>query len=72
MCIRDSSIVTLLWGDYSVGDAFLNRAFVLHWLIAFLIVGVVLFHVIALHMTGSNNPVGVEPKDTRDTVSFHP
>ena len=44
----------------------------LHWLIAFLIVGVVVFHVIALHMTGSNNPMGVEPKDTRDTVSFHP
>ena len=65
-------IVTLLWGDYSVGDAFLNRAFILHWLIAFLIVGVVIFHVIALHMTGSNNPLGVEPKDTRDTVSFHP
>ena len=65
-------IVTALWGDYSVGDAFLNRAFVLHWLIAFLIVGVVVFHVIALHMTGSNNPMGVEPKDTRDTVSFHP
>ena len=62
-------IVTALWGDYSVGDAFLNRAFVLHWLIAFLIVGVVVFHVIALHMTGSNNPMGVEPKDTRDTVS---
>ena len=66
------SIVTLLWGDYAVGDAFLNRAFVLHWLIAFIIVGVVVFHVIALHMTGSNNPTGVEPKDTRDTVSFHP
>ena len=66
------SIVTLLCGDYAVVDAFLNRAFILHWLIAFLIVGVVLFHVIALHMTGSNNPLGVEPKDTRDTVSFHP
>ena len=65
-------IVTALWGDYSVGDAFLNRAFVLHWLIAFAILGVVVFHVIALHMTGSNNPMGVEPKDTRDTVSFHP
>lgn len=65
-------IVTLLWGDYSVGDAFLNRAFVLHWLIAFGILGIVVFHVIALHMTGSNNPSGVEPKDTRDTVSFHP
>ena len=66
------TIVVWLWGGYSVDDAFLNRAFVLHWLIAFLIVGVVLFHVIALHITGSNNPTGVEPRDTRDTVSFHP
>ena len=66
------AIVTFLWGDFSVGDAFLNRAFVLHWLIAFGIVGVVLFHVIALHMTGSNNPSGVEPIDTRDTISFAP
>ena len=66
------AIVTFLWGDFSVGDAFLNRAFVLHWLIAFGIVGVVIFHVIALHMTGSNNPSGVEPIDTRDTISFAP
>ena len=69
--IGDSIVITL-WGDFSVGDAFLNRAFVLHWLIAFGIVGVVLFHVIALHMTGSNNPTGVEPIDTRDTISFAP
>ena len=66
------SVVTWLWGDYSVGDAALNRFYVLHWLIAFLIVGVVAFHVIALHIVGSNNPSGIEPKDTRDTVSFSP
>ena len=65
-------IVTWLWGDYSVGDAALNRFYVLHWLIAFLIVGIVVFHVIALHIVGSNNPSGIEPKDTRDTVSFSP
>ena len=65
-----NSIVTWLWGDYSVGDAALNRFYVLHWLIAFLIVGVVVFHVIALHIVGSNNPSGIEPKDTRDTVTF--
>ena len=65
-------IVIWLWGGYSVDDAFLNRAFILHWFIAFAIVGVVLFHIIALHITGSNNPSGVEPIDTRDTVSFHP
>jgi len=66
------SVVTWLWGDYSVGDAALNRFYVLHWLIAFLIVGIVVFHVIALHIVGSNNPSGIEPKDTRDTVSFSP
>ena len=66
------TIVVWLWGGYSVDDAFLNRAFILHWFIAFAIVGVVLFHIIALHITGPNNPSGVEPHDTRDTVSFHP
>jgi ubiquinol-cytochrome c reductase cytochrome b subunit len=66
------TVVTWLWGGPAVDDAFLNRAFVLHWFIAFAIVAVVVFHVIALHITGSNNPTGVEPKDTRDTVSFHP
>ena len=65
-------IVTWLWGNFSVDDAFLNRAFILHWLIAFGIIGVVVFHVIALHITGSNNPAGVEPVDTRDTISFAP
>ena len=66
------SIVTWLWGDYAVGDATLNRFYVLHWLIAFGILGIVIFHVIALHIVGSNNPSGIEPKDTKDTVSFAP
>ena len=63
-------IVTWLWGNFSVDDAFLNRAFILHWLIAFGIIGVVVFHVIALHITGSNNLFGVRPVDTRDTISL--
>ena len=66
------AIVTWLWGDYSVGDSTLNRFYVLHWLLAFGILGVVIFHVIALHIVGSNNPSGIEPADTRDTVSFAP
>ena len=64
------AIVTWLWGDYSVGDSTLNRFYVLHWLLAFGILGIVIFHVIALHIVGSNNPSGIEPIDTRDTVSF--
>jgi len=66
------AIVNWLWGDYAVGDATLNRFYVLHWLIAFGILGLVVFHVIALHIVGSNNPSGIEPVDTRDTVSFSP
>jgi len=66
------AIVTWLWGDYSVGDSTLNRFYVLHWLLAFGILGIVIFHVIALHIVGSNNPSGIEPIDTRDTVSFAP
>jgi len=66
------AIVTWLWGDYAVGDSTLNRFYVLHWLLAFGILGVVIFHVIALHIVGSNNPSGIEPADTRDTVSFAP
>jgi len=65
-------IVTWLWGDYAVGDSTLNRFYVLHWLLAFGILGIVIFHVIALHIVGSNNPSGIEPVDTRDTVSFAP
>ncbi|MDP9128635.1 MAG: cytochrome b, partial [Pseudomonadota bacterium] len=38
----------------------------------FVIVGVVFLHVAALHVTGSNNPTGVEPKSDKDTVPFHP
>ena len=49
-------IVTWLWGDYSVGDAALNRFYVLHWLIAFLIVGIVVFHVIACLLYTSPSP----------------
>lgn len=66
------SIVTLLWGGFSVDNATLNRFFALHYLFPFLIVGVVFLHVWALHVVGSNNPLGVEPKTTQDTLPFHP
>jgi ubiquinol-cytochrome c reductase cytochrome b subunit len=36
------------------------------------IVGVVFLHVAALHITGSNNPLGIDPKGPQDTVPFHP
>ncbi|MBX6375410.1 MAG: cytochrome b/b6 [Acetobacteraceae bacterium] len=66
------SIVTWLWGGFSVDNPTLNRFFSLHYLLPFVIVGVVFLHVAALHITGSNNPLGIDPKGPQDTVPFHP
>lgn len=65
-------IVTWLWGGFSVDNPTLNRFFALHFLLPFIICAVVFLHVWALHVTGSNNPAGVEPKNENDTVPFHP
>lgn len=67
-----TSIVELLWGGFSVDNPTLNRFFALHYLLPFVLVGVVFLHIWALHVTGSNNPSGVEPKSEKDTLPFHP
>ncbi len=67
-----NGIVTWLWGGFSVDNPTLNRFFALHYLLPFVIVGVVFLHVAALHVSGSNNPTGIEPKSDKDTVPFHP
>lgn len=66
------SIVTLLWGGFSVDNPTLNRFFALHYLLPFVIVAVVFLHVWALHVTGSNNPLGIDVKGEQDTLPFHP
>jgi len=66
------SIVTLLWGGYSVGNPTLNRFFSLHYLLPFLIAGVVVLHVWALHVAGQNNPDGLDMKTDKDSVPFTP
>ncbi|PPR12093.1 MAG: cytochrome b [Alphaproteobacteria bacterium MarineAlpha11_Bin1] len=65
-------IVTLLWGGFSVDNATLNRFFSLHYLLPFVIVGVVVLHIWALHVHGSNNPIGIDTKGEQDVVPFHP
>ena len=65
-------IVTWLWGGFTVGNATLNRFYALHFLLPFVICAVVFVHVWALHVTGSNNPAGVEPKSEKDTIPFSP
>ena len=66
------SIVEWLWGGFSVDNPTLNRFFSLHYLIPFLIFGVVILHIWALHVPGNNNPVGISVKSEQDTVPFHP
>ena len=65
-------IVTWLWGGFSVDNPTLNRFFALHYLLPFVILGVVFLHVIALHRFGSNNPLGIDMKRPQDSISFHP
>jgi ubiquinol-cytochrome c reductase cytochrome b subunit len=66
------TIVTFLWGGFAVDNPTLNRFFSLHYLLPFMIAGVVILHIWALHIPGSNNPVGVEKKTEKDTLPFHP
>jgi quinol-cytochrome oxidoreductase complex cytochrome b subunit len=66
------SVVTWLWGGYSVGNPTLNRFYSLHYLLPFVILGVVILHIWALHVSGQNNPAGIEPKSKRETVPFTP
>jgi len=65
-------IVTLLWGGFSVDNPTLTRFFALHYLLPFIIFAVVFLHVWALHVTGSNNPLGIDVKGPQDTIPFNP
>ena len=66
------SIRIWLLGGFAPDDAALNRFFSLHYLLPFVIAGVIILHIWALHIPGSNNPTGVEVKGEQDTVPFHP
>ncbi len=66
------SITEWLWGGFAVDNPTLNRFFSLHYLLPFMIFGVVLLHIWALHVTGSNNPAGLNVKDKQDTLPFTP
>ena len=66
-------VKTYLMGGPAIGDATLNRFFSLHYLLPFVIAGIVVLHIWALHVPGNNNPTGVSVKDVKkDTVPFHP
>ena len=70
--IIGDSIVTFLWGGFSVDNPTLNRFFSLHYLMPFVIVGIVVLHIVALHQHGSGNPMGIDTNSSQDTIPFHP
>ena len=70
--IVGEGLKTWLLGDYTVGNATLNRFFALHYVLPFVIFGVVGLHVAAVHVHGSNNPSGIDIRSKNDTVNFFP
>lgn len=64
------SLVEWIWGGFGVNNATLTRFLTLHFLIPFIIVAIVIIHIMFLHQTGSNNPLGL--KSNISKISFHP
>lgn len=64
-----TEIVQWVWGGFSVSNSTLNRFFSLHYLFPFILAGLILVHLVFLHTTGSNSPIGLNPNS--DKVPFH-
>lgn len=67
-----TNIVQWLWGGYSVSGATLNRFYSLHYLLPFVLAGLIVLHIWALHTAGQNNPTGLDIKATNDFVPMSP
>nr|YP_009116281.1 cytochrome b [Pseudocarcharias kamoharai]AJD22634.1 cytochrome b [Pseudocarcharias kamoharai]WNH23206.1 cytochrome b [Pseudocarcharias kamoharai] len=63
-------LVQWIWGGFSVDNATLTRFFAFHFLLPFLISALAMIHILFLHETGSNNPMGLN--SDMDKISFHP
>ena len=63
-------IVNWIWGGFAVDNATLTRFFALHFLIPFVVAALVGVHLLFLHQTGSNNPLGLQLN--ADKIPFHP
>ena len=66
------NIVTWLLGGFSIDNPTLNRFYSLHFLLPFIIVGVVFLHIVSLHKVGSNNPIGIDLTLKQEKIPFHP
>jgi ubiquinol-cytochrome c reductase cytochrome b subunit len=68
--VISDELVYFIWGGFSVANATLNRFFSLHYLLPFILTGLVLLHLLSLHQNASNNPDGIE--SLGDRIRFHP
>nr|QBZ38184.1 cytochrome b [Sogata hakonensis] len=64
------TLVTWIWGGFSVENPTLNRFFTFHFILPFMLMLMILIHLILLHEKGSSNPLGL--KNKIDKISFHP
>nr|URX52661.1 cytochrome b [Kalotermes hilli] len=65
-----TTMVQWVWGGFAVDNATLTRFFALHFLMPFVITALVMIHLLFLHQSGSNNPMGI--KSDNDKMPFHP
>nr|BCJ04125.1 cytochrome b [Amynthas yunoshimensis]BDQ44336.1 cytochrome b [Amynthas yunoshimensis] len=63
------SLVEWIWGGFAVDNATLNRFFSFHFILPLIIIGATVLHIMFLHQTGSNNPIGVNADSER--IPFH-
>nr|YP_008080993.1 cytochrome b [Cermatobius longicornis]AGA84610.1 cytochrome b [Cermatobius longicornis] len=63
-------LVQWVWGGFAVDNATLTRFFVFHFILPFIIAALIMIHLLFLHQTGSNNPLGVTSNS--DKIPFHP
>nr|APX40939.1 cytochrome b [Apteropeda orbiculata] len=65
-----NDLVQWIWGGFAVDNATLNRFFTFHFILPFMILALMIIHLLFLHQTGSNNPIGV--KSNIDKIPFNP
>nr|YP_010937781.1 cytochrome b [Ossuaria sichuanensis]WKW96228.1 cytochrome b [Ossuaria sichuanensis] len=64
------TLVNWIWGGFAVDNATLSRFFSMHFMMPFVILMMIVIHIFFLHMTGSNNPIGINSNS--DKIPFHP
>nr|UCU06778.1 cytochrome b [Xylota coquilletti] len=65
-----TDLVQWIWGGFAVDNATLTRFFTFHFILPFIVLAAVMIHLLFLHQTGSNNPIGLN--SNLDKIPFHP